>query len=240
MVEKSPYATNRKPRPITAPKLHHATFMTLDVDQMVRWYELVCGMQPVYYADHAAWLTNDESNHRIALLRLPGTKVPVDKPHTAGLHHTAFEYASFDQWLDNYVRLREQGIVPALCLHHGMTMSMYYVDPDGNGVEIQVDVFGDWAVSKEWMWASQEFADDQLGAHFDPDKLVEARAQGMDQDEIQKRTYAREFPPAEAAPLNFPDVWPARLEAEPELAEGLPEAESDEREGAPEGLLPTH
>ena len=34
-----------------------------------------------------AWLTNDEANHRIALLRLPGTKVPVDKPHTAGLHH---------------------------------------------------------------------------------------------------------------------------------------------------------
>lgn len=240
MAEKSVYGSTPRPRPITAPKLHHATFMTLDVDQMVRWYELVCGMQPVYYADHAAWLTNDESNHRIALLRLPGTKVPVDKPHTAGLHHTAFEYATFDQWLDNYVRLREQGIVPALCLHHGMTMSMYYVDPDGNGVEIQVDVFGDWAVSKEFMWASQEFADDQLGAHFDPDKLVEARAGGMDQDEIQKRTYAREFPPAEEAPLNFPDVWPARIEAEPELAEGLPQAESDERDGAPEGLLPTH
>lgn len=85
---------------------------------MVKFYEAVCGLQPVYYAEHAAWLTNDEANHRIALLRLPGTHPPVDKPHSAGLHHTAFEYSTFDQWLDNYERLRDLGILPALCLDH--------------------------------------------------------------------------------------------------------------------------
>ena len=134
MAEKSVYATNRKQRPITVPQLHHATFMTMDVDKMVSWYEKVVGMQPVFYAEHAAWLTNDEANHRIALLRLPGTKPPVDKPHSAGLHHTAFEYKTFDMWIDNYARLAEEGIEPELALHHGMTMSLYYVDPDGNGV----------------------------------------------------------------------------------------------------------
>jgi catechol 2,3-dioxygenase len=191
-VEKSNYARNPKPRPISVPKLHHATFMTLDVDAMVRWYELVCGLQPVYYAEHAAWLTNDEANHRIALLRLPGTKPPVDKPHTAGLHHTAFEYESFDQWLDNYARLRDQGILPAVNLHHGMTMSMYYIDPDGNGVEIQVDAWHDWAVSNT----------------------------------IQKKAYAGEYTPVDANPdVSFPDVWPARLAAQPELADGVPVGE---------------
>ncbi|MEV7646849.1 hypothetical protein [Arthrobacter sp. NPDC089319] len=38
-IEKSNYARNPKPRPISVPKLHHATFMTLDVDAMVRWYD---------------------------------------------------------------------------------------------------------------------------------------------------------------------------------------------------------
>ncbi|MGW6174086.1 VOC family protein [Arthrobacter sp. NPDC055138] len=225
-VEKSNYARNPKPRPISVPKLHHATFMTLDVDAMVRWYELVCGLQPVYYAEHAAWLTNDEANHRIALLRLPGTKPPVDKPHTAGLHHTAFEYESFDQWLDNYARLRDQGILPAVNLHHGMTMSMYYIDPDGNGVEIQVDAWHDWAVSKEWMWASQEFSEDQMGPQFDPEQLLAARASGLDFDTIQKKAYAGEYTPADANPdVSFPDVWPARLAAQPELADGVPAGE---------------
>ena len=222
-VEKSSYYRTPKPRPITVPKLHHATFMTVDVDAMVRWYELVCGLQPVYYAEHAAWMTNDEANHRIALLRLPGTKPPVDKPHTAGLHHTAFEYATFDQWIDNYARLRDHGILPAVCLHHGMTMSMYYIDPDGNGVEIQVDAWGDWAVSKEWMWASQEFSEDQVGPQFDPEKLLAARAEGLDFDTIQKEAYAGAYPPEQVNPdISFPDVWPARLAEQPELAEGVP------------------
>lgn len=221
MAEKSVYAKNRKQRPITVPHLHHATFMTMDVDKMVSWYEKVVGMQPVYYAEHAAWLTNDEANHRIALLRLPGTKPPVDKPHSAGLHHTAFEYKTFDMWIDNYARLADEGIVPELALHHGMTMSLYYVDPDGNGVEIQVDVFGDWGASKEWMWASQEFAADQIGRHFDPARLVEVRRDDMDPDEIQKRTYAGEFaaPPKD---VRFSDVWPQRMQEEPALADGVP------------------
>lgn len=224
----SPYANNRKQRPITPPQLHHATFMTMDVDAMVSWYELVCGLQPVYYAEHAAWLTNDEANHRIALLRLPGTKPPVDKPHTAGLHHTAFEYQTFDQWIDNYARLRDEDILPAVCLHHGMTMSMYYIDPDGNGVEIQVDAWGDWIISKEWMWASQEFAEDQLGPQFDPEKLLEARNRGEDFQTIQKDTYDGKYTPAQQQRnVTLPDVWPARLEAQPELADGVPNPDTE-------------
>lgn len=223
MSEKSVYASQPKQRPITVPRLHHATFMTLDVDAMVRWYELVCGLQPVYYAEHAAWLTNDEANHRIALLRLPGLKAPVDKPHTAGLHHTAFEYAGFDQWIDNYARLRDHGILPAICLHHGMTMSMYYMDPDGNGVEIQVDAWEDWTVSKEWMWASQEFAEDQLGPQFDPEKLLAARAEGLDFQSIQKNTYAGKYPTdTPRTDPALPDVWPGRLTEEPALRDGVP------------------
>jgi len=220
---RSTYAINPKPRPLTVPRLHHATFMTLDVDAMVHWYELVCGLQPVYYAEHAAWLTKDEANHRIALLRLPGTLPPVDKPHRAGLHHTAFEYATFDQWLDKYIRLRDQGITPVICLDHGMTMSLYYADPDGNGVEIQVDNFRDWGKSKEWMWASQEFSEDQIGAPFDPEKLVEARQDGLSPDEIHEKAYAKEFVPENFTPvLTFPDPWPDRISNDPSLAGGVP------------------
>ncbi len=29
-----------------------------------------------------------------------------------------------------------------LCVHHGMTVSMFYADPDGNQMEFQVEFFG--------------------------------------------------------------------------------------------------
>ena len=198
----------RRPRPVIPPKLHHATFLTLKLHEMVAWYETVCALTPVHYSENAAWLTNDEANHRIALIAHPAIKRPVDKPTSAGLHHTAFEYQSFDVWLDNYARLKDAGIVPFMCLDHGLTMSMYYADPEGNGVEIQVDAFGDWAASKEWMWASREFADNPIGQWFDPDKLIDARDQGLTKDEIhhgaREGKYLPDHPPTD---ILLPDAY---------------------------------
>lgn len=198
----------RKPRPIIPPKLHHATFMTLKLDEMVAWYEKVTGLTPVHYSDGAAWLTNDEANHRVAFIAHPGIKRPVDKGTSAGLHHIAFEYDNFDQWLDNYSRLKTEGIVPFRCVDHGLTMSLYYVDPEGNGVEIQVDAFGEWAASKEWMWASREFEENTVGAFFDPDKLVEARELGLSKEQIHAETYAGKYlPDPIPTDLRLPEVY---------------------------------
>jgi len=198
----------RKPRPVIPPKLHHATFLTLKLHDMVAWYEKVAGLTPVHYSDSAAWLVNDEANHRIALIAHPAIKKPVDKPTSAGLHHTAFEYTDFDQWVDNYVRLKDEGIVPFMCLDHGITMSLYYADPEGNGVEIQVDNFGDWGRSKEWMWASREFSDNPIGQFFDPDKIVEARERGLSKDEIHAAAYEGKYLPDNVpADILLPEVY---------------------------------
>ena len=43
--------------------------------------------------------------------------------------------------MNYYLRLKKQGIVPHTCMNHGFTTSLYYLDPDGNEVEIQVDNF---------------------------------------------------------------------------------------------------
>ena len=59
-----------------------------------------------------------------------------------------------------------------------MTYSYYYVDPDGNHVELQCDVFGDWSKSGEWMRTSPEFAANPIGAFVDPSKVAEAAAAG--------------------------------------------------------------
>ena len=187
-------ATNR---PVIAPRLHHTTFTTKRLDEMVAWYELAVGLVPVFYGEDAAWLTNDEANHRIALLSPPGLKHPDDKGHTTGIHHTAFEFSTFDQWLDNYIRLRDHGILPFLTLDHGITMSVYYQDPDGNGVEVQVDGFGDWADSKQWIASSLEFASNPIGTYFDPEQLVEARSKGLTFQEIHRKARAGEYLPSE-------------------------------------------
>lgn len=198
----------KRVRPINRPTFHHTTFATTHLHEMVAFYEAVAGLEPVHYGENAAWLTNDEANHRIALLALPGLKEPEDKGHTTGLHHTAFEYADFDQWVDNYIRLKADGIVPFLNLDHGMTMSMYYVDPEGNDVEIQVDAFGSWARSKEWMWHSPEFAENPIGEPFDPDQIVAARdEQGLSFEEIHHNCRDGKYVPDVVPEVYLPEMW---------------------------------
>src|ERR1700722_14583413 len=89
-------------RPIIPPRLHHTTFTTLRLDEMVAWYEKGAGLLPVFYGDGAPRLSTDGANHRLPLPPPPGLKHPDDKGHTPGIHHPAFEFATFDQWLDNY------------------------------------------------------------------------------------------------------------------------------------------
>ena len=121
------------------------------------------------------------------------------------MHHSAFEYGSFDELNASYLRLKEAGITPALCLDHGMTFSYYYADPDGNNVELQVDNFGDWERSKEWMRTSEEFKANPIGQFVDPELVAADHADGMSFEEIHAKAMAGGYAP-EQAPVEIPEM----------------------------------
>jgi catechol-2,3-dioxygenase len=191
-------------RTVAPPTLHHVNLKTSRLDEMIDWYGVVVGATVTYRFDGGAWLTNDAANHRLALLAHPSWADDPDKLEHTGLHHTAYEYGSMDDLLDTYLRLEEDGIVPHACLDHGMTMSFYYVDPDGNSVELQCDEFGDWAQSTQFMRTSPQFAADPIGVTVDPARVVEARDAGASAGELHCRAYAGEFASTEPLDLRIP------------------------------------
>ena len=111
------------------------------------------------------------------------------------MHHTAFEYDSFDDLMTSYDRLRKDGIEPAFCLDHGLTISLYYKDPEGNYVELQSDNFGDWNKSSEWMRTSADFAGNPIGTFFDPARVYDEMRDGADFKTLQKSIRAGEYLP---------------------------------------------
>ena len=163
---------------------------------MIDWYATVVGMAPNFQFPGGAWLTNDAANHRLALLTSPRMSDDPDKLVHTGIHHSAFEYTTIDELLETYRRLKGLRIVPHFTVDHGMTTSFYYVDPDGNSVELQVDNFGDWEQSSEWMRTSPQFAADPIGTPVDPEQMIAARKAGASFAELHRRAYAGEFPPA--------------------------------------------
>jgi catechol 2,3-dioxygenase len=192
-----------EPTDTIRPRFHHVNLKTTRLQEMIDWYGSVVGTQVTFQDATGAWLTNDEANHRLALLAFPGLVDDPEKDTRAGMHHSAFEFSSFEELNGSYLRLRTAGITPALCLDHGMTMSYYYRDPDGNHVELQCDVFGDWSASKGWMHDSEQFHANPIGHFVDPERIAAAAEQGMAFAEIHRLAMADELAPAQA-PVEIP------------------------------------
>jgi catechol-2,3-dioxygenase len=85
-----------------------------------------------------------------------------------------------------------------------MTFSYYYADPDGNNIELQVDNFGAWTESAEWMRTSAEFQANPIGQFVDPDLVAADHADGMSFAEIHAKAMAGGYTPAQA-PVELPE-----------------------------------
>lgn len=178
-----------------------------NIDAMLAWYRNVLEMSLVHRTGSAtgahndgqvlkaARVTNDETNHRLAFVELPGLVADPHRTHHKRLQHFAFEYRNLDDLLGTYARLKEQGIMPVLCTDSGAQTAFYYEDPDRNSVELNVDNYGDSWTSGEHLRNSPEFAKNPMGKYVDPDKMVAAREAGASQWELQERAWAGEFAP---------------------------------------------
>jgi catechol 2,3-dioxygenase len=189
---------------IIKPSLHHVTIKTTRLDEMIAWYELVIGAKVQFRDNGAAWTTNDGANHRVAFLSVPGLSDDAQKIAHNGMHHCAFEYNSFDELMSSFDRMRKANVEPAFCLDHGLTISLYYKDPEGNYVELQSDNFGDWNKSSEFMRTSADFAANPIGTFFDPGRVYDAYKSGIDFKTLQKTIRAGGYLPNPIPTIGLP------------------------------------
>ncbi|MGO9899117.1 MAG: bifunctional 3-(3-hydroxy-phenyl)propionate/3-hydroxycinnamic acid hydroxylase [Solirubrobacteraceae bacterium] len=185
--------------------LHHINLKTTRLQEMIEFYRTLVGAEVIFRYDLGAWLSNDAANHRVALLAFPNFVDDPNKETRTGMHHSAFEYASFEELNSSYLRLKDAGIAPAFCLDHGMTFSYYYADPDRNHVELQTDCFGNWKKSKEWMRTSEEFKANPIGQFVDPARVAADHADGLSFSEIHAKAMAGGYAP-EQAPVEIPQT----------------------------------
>jgi catechol-2,3-dioxygenase len=169
-------------------KMSHLVLNTNRLAEMRDWYCTVLDAEVVQQASYICFLSYDDEHHRIALID-PGPLAPQPalkengRPSQAGLNHIAFNFATLEQLLDNYQRLKRRGIEPHWCVNHGPTTSIYYRDPDGNGVELEFDNFATLQECKDFM-KSEIFADDPRGVDFDPEQLIARLRAGVPVSEL--------------------------------------------------------
>ena len=157
-------------------KFAHVVYRTRRFEQMVKWYLDVFEAHVQFNNGALAFLTYDDEHHRVALANLdalaPGGPAP-QHPTTATIDHVAYTFPSLTALLEHHERLQRLGIAPYWAIHHGITVSLYYGDPDGNQMEFQVDCLGSTAAANAYMHGP-DFAANPIGVEFDPHAMLTA------------------------------------------------------------------
>lgn len=164
-------------------KFAHIVYRTARFAEMVQWYKTTLEAEVMMENEMFCFLTYDDEHHRVAIVNMPG--LSDRDPQAAGVEHCAYTYESLDDLLSTYTRLQSQGIEPYWCINHGPTLSMYYRDPDGNQVELQIDIY-DVEGTNAW-FAQSDFATNPIGVKFDPQDIIRRHAAGEARETLLAR-----------------------------------------------------
>jgi len=136
-----------------------------------------------------AFLTFDDEHHRfafgnMAVLQPNGTE--RDRQGAIGVDHLGFSYRSLRELLENFDVLKRKEITPYWSIHHGITVSLYYADPDGNQVEFQVDCMESSEDAAALM--ATMFGANPVGVEFDPVDWLARLRHGTPERDLLTRT----------------------------------------------------
>ncbi len=200
-VAKGSFPPTARERGKVAPaRLAHLVLKTGRFEAMKRWYATVLEAVPVFEADNLVFLTYDDEHHRIAIVGLPA--LATAPKFVTGLDHVAFTYADIGDLVDTYKRLKGERITPHWCINHGPTTSLYYHDPDGNGVELQIDNYKTLD-ELAGTFQTDEFEDNPIGEDFDPEELVRRYESGEPFEELRKFQTRTKRGPADVPPVHL-------------------------------------
>lgn len=170
-------------KPVSPSLFAHFVLRTANREPLKQWYMTVLNARLIFENEYIAFITYDDEHHRVAFVQIPNLKKAPDD--SWGLAHVAYTFADLGQLLSTYRRLKAEGIVPVRTINHGPTVSMYYKDPDGNQVELQVDAF-DKATAAAYL-LTEPFAKNPIGVLFDPDRMVADYEAGVPEAELLRQ-----------------------------------------------------
>ncbi|MFT3820161.1 MAG: VOC family protein [Rubrivivax sp.] len=158
----------------------HVVYRTRRFQQMLDWYATVFDARVRHRNPVLAFLSYDDEHHRFAFVNLQALQpegTETEKSGLIGVDHLAYTYASLEALFENYEYLKARGILPYWCIHHGITVSMYYADPDRNQMELQVDCFEDADEANAFI-EGPHFAANPIGVEFDPEQWLQRLRRG--------------------------------------------------------------
>ena len=145
---------------MSVPKeIGHIVLNVSDVERSTTFYRDVVGFKVARYRPDGsgAFLTCGVVHHNLALFKAPEGAQPRQKGQI-GLNHFAFKVESYEALQKAYERLVASGATIDHLTDHGMTRSVYFLDPDGIAMELFCDTYDTEAEGLAFMQSTPGWA----------------------------------------------------------------------------------
>lgn len=122
---------------VTPKQLGHLVLRVRDIDRSERFYNDVLGLHTTNKREGAMVFLSagDGASHELALMSI-GPDAPGPESNRVGLYHFAWEMASFEDLRKLYGGMKEKGVNIGGIGDHGISIGVYFFDPDGNEIEV--------------------------------------------------------------------------------------------------------
>jgi catechol-2,3-dioxygenase len=132
-------------------ELGHVVLYVRDVQRSAAFYRDVLGFRQIMGGAEAAFpaaaFSSGRTHHELLLIEVGEDATPIPAGKRVGMYHFGLKLGDSDDELRAMLaRLQEMGAKVVGAGDHGVTHSLYILDPDGNEVELYIDVPGvDWS-----------------------------------------------------------------------------------------------
>ena len=123
-------------------ELGHLVLYVRDLERSVRFYRDALGWSEVgRFGSQGAAFSSGRTHHELLLLEVGEDATPIPSGSRVGMYHFGLKVGTTDDELREAVAALEAAGVPVLGMaDHVVTHSLYIADPDGNEIELYIDV----------------------------------------------------------------------------------------------------
>lgn len=115
-------------------RVGHLVLNVKNLAESTRFYTDILGFEISRQTPTGTFLTCGKIHHDLALFQAPDDALPVSSGQL-GLNHFAVQVEDLDALKEVYSNLKDREVTLDHNTDHGMTSSVYFMDPDGNRVE---------------------------------------------------------------------------------------------------------